>query len=79
MSEQRTSTGQVERGSGGGGRRPLCSQINRRPCVYDVVPGDTMSAIAARFNVSLDSLERANPQIPDPNLIFPGDELVIPQ
>jgi hypothetical protein len=79
MSEQRTSTGQVERGAGGGGRRPLCSQINRRPCVYDVVSGDTMSGIASRFGVPLDSLERANPQIPDPNLIFPGDELIIPQ
>jgi len=42
---------------------------------YRVRPGDTLSAIAAKFNVSLSALEAANPQIPDPNKIFP-DELV---
>lgn len=42
---------------------------------YRVRPGDTLSAIAAKFNVSLSAVEAANPQIPDPNKIFP-DELV---
>lgn len=42
---------------------------------YRVRPGDTLSAIAAKFNVSLSALEAANPQIADPDKIFP-DELV---
>jgi len=31
-----------------------------------------------RFGVSLDALIAANPQIPNPNLIFPGDVLCVP-
>jgi LysM repeat protein len=42
---------------------------------YRVQPGDTLSAIAAKFKVSLSAIEAANPQIIDPNKIFP-DELV---
>ena len=42
---------------------------------YRVHPGDTLSAIAAKFNVSLAAVEAANPQIKDPDKIFP-DELV---
>ena len=45
---------------------------------YVVRPGDTLSGIAERFGVSLKALEAANPQIPDPNLIFPGQVIVIP-
>jgi tyrosinase len=39
---------------------------------YIVHSGDTFSAIAARFGVTLATLEAANPQITDPNRIFPG-------
>ena len=42
---------------------------------YRVHSGDTLGAIAERFNVSLAAVEAANPQIIDPNRIFP-DELV---
>ena len=45
---------------------------------YTVVSGDTMYFIAQRFGVSLDALIAANPQIGDPNLIFPGDVLCVP-
>ncbi|HET8842354.1 MAG TPA: GH25 family lysozyme, partial [Ktedonobacteraceae bacterium] len=45
---------------------------------YTVQSGDTMSAIAQRFGISLDELERANPHISNPNLIHPGDVLHIP-
>jgi tyrosinase len=34
--------------------------------------GDTLSAIATRFGVTLAALETANPQITKPDLIFPG-------
>lgn len=47
--------------------------------VYIVQQGDTLFKIAQRFGVSLDALIRANPQIKDPNLIFPGQKILIPQ
>ncbi len=45
--------------------------------VYIVQPGDTLSSIAARFNVSLNDLISANPTI-NPNNLAIGQELVIP-
>jgi soluble lytic murein transglycosylase-like protein len=45
---------------------------------YVVQSGDTLSAIAAHFGVSLEALEAANPQIHDPNVIFVGQEINIP-
>ena len=46
--------------------------------IYRVVRGDTMFEIARRYGISLESLIRANPQIADPNQIFPGQEICIP-
>jgi spore coat assembly protein SafA len=46
---------------------------------YIVQKCDTLFLIAKRFGVSLDALIRANPQIKDPNLIFPGDIVFIPK
>ena len=45
---------------------------------YNVVAGDTLSKIAAHFNVSLAALESANPQIKNPNLIYVGESINIP-
>lgn len=45
---------------------------------YTVQPGDTMFFIAQTFGVSLQALINANPHIPNPNLIFPGDVLCVP-
>ena len=45
---------------------------------YVVKSGDTLSGIAQKFGVSLAALEAANPQIPDPNKIFPGQVIFIP-
>lgn len=45
---------------------------------YTVQPGDTMFSIAQRFGVPLDELIAANPQIPNPNLIFPGQIVCVP-
>jgi spore coat assembly protein SafA len=45
---------------------------------YVVQAGDTLSEIAQRFGVSLDALIAANPQITDPDRIFPGQVIVIP-
>jgi murein DD-endopeptidase MepM/ murein hydrolase activator NlpD len=45
--------------------------------VYIVQAGDTLSYIASRFNVTLDELEAANPNV-DPNSLAQGQEIVIP-
>lgn len=45
---------------------------------YVVQQGDTLSGIARRFRVTLSDLEEANPEITDPNLIFPGQVIKIP-
>jgi len=41
--------------------------------------GDTLSAIAARNHVPLADLLAANPRITDPNKIFPGQDVKLPQ
>lgn len=45
---------------------------------YTVQRGDTMSAIANKFGVSLGALIGANPQISNPNLIYPGQTVHVP-
>lgn len=45
---------------------------------YRTRVGDTLFGIAARFDVSLAQLEAANPQIVDPDLIFPNELIHIP-
>lgn len=43
-----------------------------------VVSGDTLWGIAKRWDVPLESLLQVNPGIKNPNLIRPGDKVVIP-
>jgi murein DD-endopeptidase MepM/ murein hydrolase activator NlpD len=45
--------------------------------VYIVQPGDTLSYIASRFNVSVNDLVTANPSV-DPNFLSEGQQIVIP-
>ncbi|MFC4822630.1 phage tail tip lysozyme, partial [Dokdonella ginsengisoli] len=45
---------------------------------YTVRSGDTLSGIAERNGVSLSSLIAANPQIKNPNLIYPGQTVHLP-
>jgi predicted chitinase/LysM repeat protein len=45
---------------------------------YTVQPGDSLSGIASRFNTSVASLASLN-QIQNPNLIYPGQQLQVPQ
>ncbi len=46
---------------------------------YTVKSGDTLVKIAQLHGVATGALIRANPQIPDPRLIFPGQILHIPE
>lgn len=47
------------------------------PTHHQVRPGETVWAIARAHGVAPEALKRAN-RIPDTNLIFPGDSLVVP-
>ncbi|MBX5475726.1 MAG: LysM peptidoglycan-binding domain-containing protein, partial [Clostridia bacterium] len=40
--------------------------------------GQTMSSIAQQFGISLQSLIAANPWIPNPNFLCPGEQLCVP-
>lgn len=46
---------------------------------HTVVPGDTMWKIAVKYEMGLSEIRAANPQIANPNLIYPGQVLNIPQ
>lgn len=46
---------------------------------HTVVSGDTMWKIAVRYQIGVDEIINANPQIQNPNLIYPGQVLNVPQ
>ena len=46
--------------------------------VYIVQPGDTLFKIAQRFGTTVNAIVAANPEITDPNVIFPGQKILIP-
>ncbi|HKG37936.1 MAG TPA: LysM domain-containing protein [Conexibacter sp.] len=44
------------------------------PRIYVVKPGDTLTVIAGKANVSLETIQRLNPQV-DPNALQTGQRL----
>jgi LysM repeat protein len=56
---------------------PVLPTPTSTPVVYVVRPGDSLSAIAAQFDVPVEALAEAN-GISDPNVIKVGQQLVIP-
>ncbi|MGM9619326.1 MAG: SafA/ExsA family spore coat assembly protein [Oscillospiraceae bacterium] len=56
----------------GGGQSESAARI------HTVVSGDTLWGIAKRYGVALSDLIAANPGIKNPNLIYPGDKVVLP-
>ena len=45
---------------------------------HTVVPGDSMWKIAVKYQVGLREIKAANPEIQNPDLIYPGEILTIP-
>ena len=46
---------------------------------HTVAAGDTMWKLAVRYEVGTGEIIQANPQVSDPNLIYPGQVLAIPE
>ena len=55
-----------------------CAPTSTNGTTYVVQDGDTFGDIANRFGVSMNDLWRANPDIGDVNLLYPGQILNIP-
>ncbi|WZY00017.1 SafA/ExsA family spore coat assembly protein [Bacillus sp. FSL W7-1360] len=45
---------------------------------HTVAAGDTMWKIAVRYQVGVTEIIQANPQVKNPNMIYPGQKLTIP-
>ena len=52
--------------------------IPAHAATHTVAPGDTLWHIAVTYQVGTSELIAANPQLRDPNRIYPGDVLTIP-
>ncbi len=50
-------------------------RAENEPKYYSVVKGDTLTAIARKHGISLGELIKLNPQISDPNIIYPGQKI----
>jgi len=46
--------------------------------VYNVHAKDTLWIISRKYRVKLDAIIDANPELPDPDLIYPGDQIKVP-
>lgn len=57
---------------------PLAAEQATQDSSYTVQRGDTLSEIAAENGVSLGALLQANPQVRNPDVIYPGQQLQIP-
>lgn len=49
------------------------------PLTHKVVSGDTMWKLAVKYQVGTSEIIQANPQVANPDLIYPGQILSIPQ
>lgn len=54
------------------------SPVFAQSSVYAVRSGDSMWKIAVKYEIGLSELAKANPQIKNPALIYPGQKITIP-
>ena len=57
----------------------LALSVSAAGISHTVVKGDTMWKLAVKYQVGTSEIIQANPQITNPNLIYPGQILTIPQ
>lgn len=53
--------------------------VNAQTTTYTVQPGDSLWKISVRYEVGLSEIISANPQFENPDLIYPGQKVTIPQ
>lgn len=56
-----------------------CSLPASADVSHTVSGGDTIWKLAVQYQIGMDEIIRANPHIADPALIYPGQQLTIPQ
>ncbi|MBQ7346391.1 MAG: SafA/ExsA family spore coat assembly protein [Clostridia bacterium] len=56
----------------------LAVSVSAATETYTVVSGDSLWKIAVKYQVGLSELKSANPQIKNPDLIYPGQKINIP-
>ena len=56
----------------------VCIVSAQETVSYTVIPGDSMWKIASKYQVGVSEIISSNPQITNPNMIYPGQKLVIP-
>ncbi|WP_438449010.1 SafA/ExsA family spore coat assembly protein [Gorillibacterium sp. sgz5001074] len=57
---------------------PVRSQPAADTDVYTVQPGDSLWKISVKYQIGLSEIISANPQFPNPALIYPGDKVTVP-
>ncbi|MDQ4075528.1 MAG: trypsin-like peptidase domain-containing protein [Chloroflexota bacterium] len=53
--------------------------LSAAPCTYTVQSGDTLGNIAAQNGITIGAILAANPEITNPNYIYPGQQLLLPE
>lgn len=56
----------------------LSLQCFAAPITHIVRPGDTLWRIAVRYEIGLSEIIAKNPQFKNPDLIYPGDKVTVP-
>jgi LysM repeat protein len=57
---------------------PTSAPINRQPVLYAVAPGETLAAIAGKYNVSVSQIRWSNTNLMSTDSVATGDQLIIP-
>lgn len=57
----------------------IVSPVSAASLSHTVTSGDTMWKLAVKYQVGTSEIIHANPQVSNPNLIYPGQVLAIPQ
>lgn len=60
-----------------GSQRVVEGQSVSEAVYYTVKRGDTLSGIAKKYGMTLDQILKLNPDIKDPNKIYPGQQILI--
>ncbi|HIU09804.1 MAG TPA: LysM peptidoglycan-binding domain-containing protein [Candidatus Avidehalobacter gallistercoris] len=62
-------------------RSEICSELRRlpRPLIYVVKQNDNIYQLAKCFDISMKELLQVNPQIQNPDMIYPGDKIFVPR